>query len=582
MSPVEHGTPNATQDASASSVEQPINLVEGGNTWDTMGRRGIWITTSRQAQKLTPQKTGPDKAELDRIAMFAEAPIRKATKTSWFTVAGSCAFLVMFVVLGVKCTDAYLYRTRIDAGLNALSEGRPAAAQVEFSLAAKSDPKSSDAYYYRALAEVDLGRTKAAFADFKHARELDPTNIKVFLARASLLLKNKFYDLALEDSNKVIALDPSEATAYRLRAAAYAHLGKYQEAITDATSFLNSYTKQDADRADVLAKRAFAYDQLQGFTKAIDDYSEAIACDPHNGSLYVSRAIVHMQLKQWQQGLDDCNEAIAFKPRDPVIFKVRGICYAGLEMDKHALTDLNHLVGLHPTVDTHRIRGDQRFAAGDYVGAMQDAQYVLSAEPEDSDVHSKYLQAKQHLEAHAPRTAVVADAVRHAKMPTSTELQKPADELFRSGYALAQSGDDEPAIEYLAAALKANGRDLYGRRLLAHVLVRNNRHEEALSHFNVLAKIANLETSDKIAWAKSLSASGNQKQAIALYNNVLASDPKNNTARTDLIQLLIANGSRTDAAKLATAGAQACPQMRSHYAQYYDKAVANKQGRRVL
>lgn len=457
------------------------------------------------------------------------------------TVSGAVCF-GLALLLAQNSFKAINYKSHMDAGLIALSNGDPNRAQVEFSLAADADPKSADARFYLAQAESERGSNGNALLDLRKAIALQPNCARFLQAQAVLHMKLRNFEQALEDCRLALKADSKFIDGYRLSAAAHNHLRQYKQSIADASQFLNQHKRNDHARGDALAKRAFAHDQLHEYQKAINDYTNAIACDSDNSSFYASRAVVYMHAEDWQNGIEDCNKAITMNPNDAAIFKIRAICLAALKQHNDSLSDLDKLVSLHPTVDTHRLRGKQRLVARDYAGSLEDFDYVLQADPADGGTTKYYLKAKTALQATARKTAAIADAERRAKMPTAADLKKPQPELASNGKALFLDGDSEPAIAYLVAAVKSNPNDANSRRLLAHACLQTSRYGTA----------------------------------IKLYSELLASNPGDGIARTNLIQALINSGSPDQAAQIAAEGAERDP---AHYAKYnelFRRALASK------
>lgn len=543
--------------------------------------RGAWVDSAGQAEIVRTQtnikpvanawKTRPGSGAnfelvMDELKKIGIAPL-----------IGGALFMVLIVTLARECCLALAYRDHLNAGLTALANGQADKAQVQFSLSIDADPKAADTYYYRALAEVRRGSTGNALNDYKTALDLDPDNLKAYLARAALHMKMHNYDQAVEDCSSVVRLSPDYSEAYRVRANAYNHQLKFLDAIGDSTKFLNLHQEMDSPRADALCKRAFALDQRLDYKGALQDYTDAIACDPDSGTIYGSRAIVRMQLGQWKRALKDCNIALRLKPDDPAIYKVRGICKAQLRQGEESVADLDKLVTLYPTVDTHRLRGDQRLVLHDYLGTLEDYDIVLRAEPDDNQTHIKYQKAKRALQALAPRTSATADIEPRVEVPTAADLAVvDHPELVKKGHDLFMSGDTEAAIAYLIAALERNPRDAGSRRCLAHALCKSGLHHDGMAEFHNLSAIDALRPMDKLVYARASAAANQPEKAIAAYTDLLASDPQNDRARTELIDVLLDSGGAAEAARLAEEGIHKSPSLQSQYSELLQRATASK------
>jgi tetratricopeptide (TPR) repeat protein len=491
------------------------------------------------------------------------------------TISGVLGFGLL-LVLGQNCSKAMAYKTHLDSGLVALSSGDPNRAQAEFGVALTSEPNSAEAYYYLAQAEAERGSNGNAITDFSKAIALRPDSAKFYQARAALHMKMHNFDAAVADCKLAIKADKTFIDTYRISASAQNHLLRFDKAIEDATKFLGAYSIADMYRADALAKRAFAQDQLKHYTESIDDYTNALACDPDNGSLYASRAVVYMHAEDWQKGVSDCNRALTFKQNDAAVFKVRGICLAALNKHTDSMKDLNKLVTLHPTVDTHRVRGSQRLLEHDYLGTLEDFDYVLRAEPDDQHTSKAYLKAKTALQRFAKKTAVIADAEPRAKMPSRSDLNRTQPELASKGNRLFLAGDMEPAIAYLVAALRINANDVASRRSLAHACVQTARYSSAVKQYALLESVVGLSRTDAMLYAKAELEQGQPNKAVELYSELVASNPADDLARTSLVKTLISIGSSDEAARIAAEGAHVAPKNYRKYNDLFHQAVASK------
>jgi tetratricopeptide (TPR) repeat protein len=479
-------------------------------------------------------------------------------------LVGGSLFLVLAVKLGYDCFQALAYREHLRMGLEALDMNKLDQARVEFTLSSNANPQAAEPYFYRALVEARQGNHRSARSDYIKLFDLDEKAPETSVARGWLCIKTQRYKVALDEANRAIDLDPLYWDAYSVRASANIHLGKLSEAIADCTTWLNHNPKTNNRRATVLAKRGYAWDCKQEYEAALKDYSEAIACDHYNGFLYGCRAIVQLQTKNWQAGLADATRGMELQPGIPAMYKVRGLCYAGTKLGQEALDDLDQLVGMLPNVETHRIRGNERYVERDFLGTLEDFDYVLAAEPDDRDTNFKYQKAKFALQATAKRTSVVADEVHRAAIPTLDQLKGLQTTLVRKGYDLMMSGDNEPAIVYLTAAVKANPNDPYARRYLAYTYEQHGMDAEAVTQFEILAKLQAFQSADHLMYAKALTPK-QPERAVAVYNSLLVQEPTNVEARTNLIKTLISHGSPDKAVELAHEGIKQMPGLEAHY-----------------
>ena len=61
--------------------------------------------------------------------------------------------------------------------------------------------------------------------------------------------------------------------------------------------------------------RAYAYDELDQYERAIQDLDEYIALEPYDANAYFSRAYTYGELGQYERAIEDLDEAIGLDPQ---------------------------------------------------------------------------------------------------------------------------------------------------------------------------------------------------------------------------------------------------------------------------
>ena len=553
---------------------QGVRPTEDGSNagWDRMSRRGARANDSRDAEKLrTLRDTKPIQilnVEQKSDEGFLERAVAGMTSIGFFGWATLVLSAVLLSILINQCALAMTYKDGMHNGLNALNDNNLALAKREFDASIIASPSSSDPYYYRALCGLqENANPDVILQDLDKAIFLNPKNLNALTARAAHLLRMHRYDGVVKDCTTIIALDPSRLEAYRLRANAYNHQLLFSKAIADLSKFVVQYQMHDNTYADALSKRAFAYDQEHKYHAAIQDYTAAIKCDPKNSDYFVSRAIVYKHERNWKKAIADCNRAIALNPSSPAIYKVRGYSREMLHSPAYALSDLDKLVKLLPTVDTHRLRGYKRLAARDYLGSLEDFDYVLQEEPADTKTAARYEKAKKVLQASVSRkTLSVPDLPTRRNSLAPIDLsRKSQQDLLREGYALLMDGKTERAVQYIAAAVKANPNDPRARRLMAHALVQSRSPKNAITQFAAQSALESMLPADRLAYANALAQCKDTDQALDIYTDILNDNPKDDRARFAALKILLQKGATAEANKLATEGIQQSPSQNSKY-----------------
>jgi DnaJ family protein C protein 7 len=159
------------------------------------------------------------------------------------------------------------------------------------------DPNSSEAYYLRGKALYYGGSVENGLKHVNNALQLDPDNMKCLQFRKLLkrsealkeegndMFKNGQLQQAIDKYTEAINNDPQNnalnSALYCNRSACYGKLGKWDEAIADATKAIDlnpSYLK-------AYLRRAQCYQQVDKHEEAYRDYQKASDMDKDNREL---------------------------------------------------------------------------------------------------------------------------------------------------------------------------------------------------------------------------------------------------------------------------------------------------------
>jgi tetratricopeptide (TPR) repeat protein len=140
---------------------------------------------------------------------------------------------------------------------------------------------------------------------------------------------------------------------------------------------------------------------VKKYDQALSDYNNAIASNSNSSKLYSSRAVAYTKLKEWDRALDDARMAIKLDPSNAALYKLRGLCYEQAGEAGKAAQDMDTAAKMKPSLNAFRLRGAARLAAGDYDGAMEDFEYLLSVNPNDKESKQKFDESRAGLAAKA-------------------------------------------------------------------------------------------------------------------------------------------------------------------------------------
>lgn len=149
-------------------------------------------------------------------------------------------------------------------------------AVTEFTSYLQQMPKSSAAYFNRALAYKGLKNGELAIEDLTKAIELKPQDTKYYISRALAYKDLKRDDLSFADNSKVIELDPRNAMAYVNRGEIHYSRKQYDQALADA----DQAVRIDEKIAKAYWLRSNVNTIREDWRGAVGDLNKALALDP--------------------------------------------------------------------------------------------------------------------------------------------------------------------------------------------------------------------------------------------------------------------------------------------------------------
>lgn len=132
---------------------------------------------------------------------------------------------------------------------------------------------------------------------------------------------------AIEDYTNGVKLDPKLAEARINRGAAFASIGRFDEALND----LNEGLKQEPDNSNAYLNRSLIFSIKGQHAKAVNDQNEYLKRKPNaNPDMYYERGLSLMALGRAQEAADSFTEAIKRNRTQPIYFRERAKAYKAL------------------------------------------------------------------------------------------------------------------------------------------------------------------------------------------------------------------------------------------------------------
>ncbi len=200
-------------------------------------------------------------------------------------------------------------------------------------------------------------------------------------------LNKKNYTQALDLFRRAIEQDSSDSVSVYNRGQAYRNLGKYKEAITDYTRYLE-LAPDDPENYLVYHNRGVCRNAEGDYSSAIADFDQALLQNStysqtnlERGNAYLSRA----QSGDNERALSDANVYISANANEAGGYILRGKAYSALGKTQDALNDMNKAIAIDPSGQNYCERGRVFHDSGQYDKAIGDYDKVLSMNPNDGN-----------------------------------------------------------------------------------------------------------------------------------------------------------------------------------------------------
>ncbi len=243
-------------------------------------------------------------------------------------------------------SDPLISETRVTRSFVLRTLGRAPEALADASRGAELDPGWSEAHLELARVLRDLGRDDelmptlnrvleldaaclaallmrgeqhfargavgAAFADFDQAVKVDPREPHALVNRAAVHVARGEMKLAHEDLDRALALSKNLPLAYYNRARIWVAESRWPEAIAQ----LDRANELKPLDFDTLSCRGLANWQNRNYTRAIEDYTTALAVRPNEPRVLANRGLVRQETGDRAGARADFARALEFAPPD--------------------------------------------------------------------------------------------------------------------------------------------------------------------------------------------------------------------------------------------------------------------------
>ena len=221
---------------------------------------------------------------------------------------------------------------------------------VDFTAAARLDPKSGKLVYNRGVAYHAKGQDNLALADFDQALRLKADDVLALMARAELLLAKGDEPRARKDFDRAVSLSPGDQRMLTRRAEAYDRSGRLDAALGYFDDLIKAFPHSDrmdhflASRCSIAARRG------RDLYAGLADCNASLDLKPATWAVLQSRGLVKLRLGRLDQAISDYDDALRLRPDTAWAIYGRALAELGKGMKAEGDSDVASAVRLDPNV----------------------------------------------------------------------------------------------------------------------------------------------------------------------------------------------------------------------------------------
>jgi tetratricopeptide (TPR) repeat protein len=379
--------------------------------------------------------------------------------------------------------EAYYYR-----GMTRYKKADALGAIQDYNEVLRLNPDDADAYSNRGLVRAELGDRWGAMQDYSQALKLDSKHIKTYLNRSLMRIELEDYPGAISDCNAVLIINPKLPKAYLNRGLARYKLEDYQAALDD----YNRALKLNPNLAEGFFNRGLNRIALQEYQSAIADFDQALQLNPNYTQAYLNRGYARMQLGDNWGSLEDFDQALRLDPVSAKAFFSQ--MTPTLSHELSALGDKSQQL-----TEGLIIKGNLRYEAGDYQGALGAYNQVLKLDPNHAEAYNRrstvrsalgdYQGALEDLEMAKNLSLNQPQTLQPTPVFPAFMAELTAEDYYQRGVDKLDIGDFQGAIEEFDRVLQMKGNDATTLTCRGFAYRRLGENHRAIEDLQIAAKL---------------------------------------------------------------------------------------------
>jgi tetratricopeptide (TPR) repeat protein len=241
-----------------------------------------------------------------------------------------------------KSNEAYFYKANAY-----LSQNEPEKAIENYKKAIELSPKNDQAYYNIGIAYRMLEQHEKAIENYKKAIELNPKNSQAYCNIGIIYNEIEQFDQALENLEQAIKLDSNDDKAYGTIGLVFNNIKQFDKALENIQQAikLNPNVEQHYNNLGI------AYGGLKQFEKEIESYKKAIEVKPKYDKAFLNMGITYQELNNYEKAIESYKKAIELNPKDNQAYYNMGNAYNELKQYEKAIESYKKAIELNPKLD---------------------------------------------------------------------------------------------------------------------------------------------------------------------------------------------------------------------------------------
>lgn len=237
---------------------------------------------------------------------------------------------------------------------------------------------SAELYLMRASVRDEAGERELCLSDARKAIELAPQLTDAYVLVADIHRRSGEIKKAIGILSELLSRLPEDGMARRYRARLYAENTDYLKALLD----YNALCDKGLVAADVYLERGNVYLSLGENAQAVNDFSSAVALQPHDVSAIGNLALAYYRIGKLTAALESAEKALRIDPDEPHSLNVKGLALHDSGRYRDAIGVFSKGLKSHPNFTDLLInRASSHLALSEPRKAMNDAHKATELSP---------------------------------------------------------------------------------------------------------------------------------------------------------------------------------------------------------